>query len=328
MKVIFFGNRGSRPIGASQDSSYAKYGGDTTAVGVICGDHHIALDTGTGFYKWQSALSNQMKRKGPYDFSIFYSHYHDDHTVGLPQSPLLFGEGNKIDFYGPDGEYSGQGKSLNSVFGHLANEPRNPNLQSVYGADFTNTQLSIECRSHFTVGDDVAITTLPVDHGSIKTLGYRVRYKGKSIVMISDMHHRLGQSGKHALDGRIIDFAKGADILVTDSHFTDSEYMTNPKMCQAFGHSTAEHGVRLAHCANVPIFVTHHHNPNKSDDELDLEMLKIRDYAENLGVNVFAAKPDLCANMDMTLNELLKSLEEQDAKPSERVKAIARPLAI
>ena len=120
MKLIMLGNRGSRPLGASENSPWAKFGGDTTSMLLVCGHDLIVMDTGSGFYKMQYTLQELMKRDGPYNVHIFYSHYHDDHTSGLPQSFLLFGEGNVINFYGPDGEYSGQGKSLDHIFVMLA----------------------------------------------------------------------------------------------------------------------------------------------------------------------------------------------------------------
>lgn len=326
MKVILFGNRGSRPIGVSENSPFQKYGGDTTSVGILCGDHCIAMDTGSGFYKWQYTLENFLGRKAPYDFTVLYSHYHDDHTSGLPQSFLLFQKGNNIEFLGPDGDEAGQDKELREVFKLLAGEPRNPDLFNAYGADMTFKSLPVDRRTRIKHDKGFDIQTLPVGHGNITALGYRIDYEGQSVAMISDVHHYLSESGKPVLDGRIIDFIRGCDVFIMDSHFTDAEFAANPLMCQAFGHSTGEHGVRLAHHAGVPVFVAHHHNPAKIDLELDQQICDLRAYGKQWGVDVVAAKPSLCLDLDKTGRELMQSINLQDSSVQERYKAISAEL--
>lgn len=323
MKVILFGNRGSRSIGATQNSPFEKYGGDTTSVGVLCNDHCIALDTGSGFYKWQYTLENILGRKGAHDFTVLYSHFHDDHTAGLPQSFLLFNPANKVRFYGPDGERSGQGRGIREVFRLLAGEPRNPNLFNAYQAQMDFRSLPLDRQRRMTIQDDIKITTLPVDHGGIKALGYRIDHEGQSFAMISDVHHKLGSSGKPMIDGRMVEFLRGCDAFAMDSHFTDKEFMENPNMCQAFGHSTGEHGVRLCHAAGVPLFIAHHHNPAKIDTMLDKQMEDLKAYGAKLGVKVIAAKPSICLDLSQEREFLYHSLDAQDASVQERYFAIS-----
>ena len=323
MKVILFGNRGSRPIGVSENSPFQKYGGDTTSVGVLCGDHCIALDTGSGFYKWQYTLENFLGRKAPYDFTVLYSHFHDDHTAGLPQSFLLFQPQNKIRFYGPEGEQSGQGRGISEVFRLLAGEPRNPDLFNAYQAEMDFRSLPVDRQRRMSINDDIKVTTLPVDHGGIKALGYRIDHEGQSFAMISDVHHKLSESGKPLIDARMAEFIRGCDAFAMDSHFTDEEFMANPKMCQAFGHSTGEHGVRLCHMAGVPLFIAHHHNPAKTDAQLDAQLEKLKVYGESLGVKVIAAKPSMCLDLSQERAFLHQSLDAQDCDVRERYLAIS-----
>lgn len=325
MKLICHGNRGSRPLGASEHSPWEVFGGDTTSFLIVCGDQLIVIDTGSGFYKMKHTVQDLMKREGPYDVSILFSHYHDDHTVGLPQSFLFFGEGNLVNFYGPDGVQSGQGKNLNHIVELLAGEPHNPKLMDAYKATMNFNSLTVRRRTSFEIGD-VKVSTLPVEHGNIKTLGYRIDYEGKSAVIISDMHHKLGQSGKPSIDARIVDFARNSDVLITDSHFTDAEFEANPEICQAFGHSTGEHGVRLCHHASVPIFIAHHHNPAKTDEVLEKDMQALRAYGKQWGVHVIAAKPSLCLNLNQNFPEMRDSLARQDNHIPARYDAISAVL--
>lgn len=323
MKVILFGNRGSRPIGVSENSPFQKYGGDTTSVGVLVDDHCIAMDTGSGFYKWQWTLEQLLKRQGQYDFTVLHSHYHDDHTAGLPQSFILFDKDNSIQFIGPDGEASGQKTHLNEVFKLLAGEPRNPDLMHAYAAEMSFQSLPTDRRSRIDHDKGFTIRTLPVDHGNIKALGYRIDHERQSIAMISDTHHHLSASGKPAIDGRIVDFIRGCDAFIMDSHFTDAEFEANPAMCQAFGHSTGEHGVRLCHHAGVPLFIAHHHNPAKDDDTLDKDMQALKAYGKQWGVDVMAAKPSMCLDLSLDYSDLKTSLDTQDKTQHARYQAIA-----
>lgn len=66
-------------------------------------------------------------------------------------------------------------------------------------------------------------------------------------------------------DQTIIDFVRGADIMVYDSMFTDEEF---PKFV-TWGHSTWQEALRVADAAGVRVAVPFHHDPHHGDDFLD-----------------------------------------------------------
>ncbi|MEL6752204.1 MAG: MBL fold metallo-hydrolase, partial [Pseudomonadota bacterium] len=66
-------------------------------------------------------------------------------------------------------------------------------------------------------------------------------------------------------DMRIVEFCKGADYMVYDATYTDSEF---PRFCD-FGHSTWQEGLRLAQMAKVDGYCMFHHRPSRSDIALD-----------------------------------------------------------
>jgi ribonuclease BN (tRNA processing enzyme) len=65
--------------------------------------------------------------------------------------------------------------------------------------------------------------------------------------------------------GKLVEFVRGASILVHDSMYTAGEYST----FVGWGHSTQDQAVELALDADVERLVLFHHRPERSDDEVD-----------------------------------------------------------
>ncbi|MBA2698455.1 MAG: hypothetical protein H0U61_06725 [Nocardioidaceae bacterium] len=60
--------------------------------------------------------------------------------------------------------------------------------------------------------------------------------------------------------------ARDADVLIHDAQYTAEEYPER----RTFGHSTIDYALGLAEAAGVGRVVLFHHDPLRSDDELDL----------------------------------------------------------
>ena len=63
----------------------------------------------------------------------------------------------------------------------------------------------------------------------------------------------------------MVRLARGADVFIYDSNYTDDEF---PQRV-GWGHSTWEEGVRLADAAGVRQLVLFHHDPSRTDGQLD-----------------------------------------------------------
>lgn len=339
MKVICFGNRGSRSLGASDDSLFSTYGGDTTSMGVICDDGTIiALDAGSGAWKWPYTLKNSIGHNGPLKMHMFFSHYHDDHKVGFPQLEPLFVPNNIFHLYGPKKKalYPNTQKQketfgLKRMFGQKASAD-NPSLASAYNAEISLHKLSDKGldNNFVMIGDGVKVSWIRVGHGSQFSYGYRVDHNGQSFSLISDMHHVMDAKGVPVLNKDVLRFIKGTDVFMADSHFTDAEYNANPDFCglSGTGHSTGEHGVRLASAAGVPIFMPHHYAPTKTDDMLDVEMNDLRAYARQFDkVSVVPAQPSLVVDLSIESKKRVEHMLRQSS-PALRQRAIAGKLTI
>src|SRR3546814_11989060 len=101
----------------------------------------------------------------------------------------------------------------------------------------------------------VVLNTCRLNHPN-GACGYRIDYAGKSVCVITDTEHVPGR-----LDQAIVDFVRGADIMIYDSMFTDDEF---PKFV-TWGHSTWQEALRVADAAGVRIAVPFHHDPHHDD---------------------------------------------------------------
>ena len=66
---------------------------------------------------------------------------------------------------------------------------------------------------------------------------------------------------------KLVEFFSGADILVYDSQYTKDE-MENDKL--GWGHSSYEFAIEKAFEAGVKKLLLTHHDPERTDEELDI----------------------------------------------------------
>src|SRR5258708_8676954 len=77
-------------------------------------------------------------------------------------------------------------------------------------------------------------------------LGFRLEHEGRAMVYATDFEH-----GTPA-DDRLVELARGADLLVFDAQFTPAEYEANGAMSRkGWGHSTYEAGAPRARQAGA-----------------------------------------------------------------------------
>jgi CheY-like chemotaxis protein len=128
------------------------------------------------------------------------------------------------------------------------------------------------------------------------TLGYRLEANGVTMVYATDHephspHHPEAGSGAeaplpvHREDQGHVEFLAGADLVVHDAQYTLDEYPEK----RTWGHSPAERAVDFALAARVKRLALFHHDPGRSDDDMDRLLAACRQRAEGSGLDVFAA---------------------------------------
>jgi phosphoribosyl 1,2-cyclic phosphodiesterase len=132
----------------------------------------------------------------------------------------------------------------------------------------------------FSIGD-FEISSKSMNH-PIRVLAYKVRHKGLSAIYTGDNEpyfdvltersvnvdtgiHRRSEFIKEC-NQRVVDFCKGADLLVADAQYTDAEYETK----RGWGHSSISQVLELSEESGVRKLVLFHHEPTHDDKTLDL----------------------------------------------------------
>ncbi len=296
--ITFRGVRGSIPV---PGPTTLKIGGNTSCVQVNVLDHIIFLDAGTGIVSaGQQMVRNFFANREKIrrlNTTILISHTHHDHLMGLPFFPPLFIGDASLSIYGPsiygpvnsqtDMKYilemlmdqmffpidlmeTGSLKKIETLrpFDQILlaknSEPELANLQTEIKTTFKDKVIVSQYRAY--------------NHPKNGTLVYKLQYAGKSVVYATDIE------GYAEGDRRLIQFARGADILIHDAQYTLEQY-TGPVPTQGFGHSTAEMACQVAREAGVKQLVLYHHDPNHDDAAI----LQKEENAKKLFPNTVAA---------------------------------------
>ncbi len=247
--------RGSIP---SPGPATAKYGGNTPCLEVAFADERIIFDLGTGVRELGAEWP------GPSDVHVFVSHYHYDHLQGLPFFGPIFDPRNRFHFRGP----TRNNRTLKDVVSGQMQQPFFPvTAEMVFRAQVDYQPFSAGDRLRLGEGVVSAIEA----HHPGGNLTYRVDYRGASVVYATDTEHGTER------DAQLVEFSRGADLLIYDAMYTEDEYMGrigSPKI--GWGHSTWEAGVRLANEAQVGTLALFHHDPTRTDEQLDELMRTVK----------------------------------------------------
>jgi phosphoribosyl 1,2-cyclic phosphodiesterase len=129
------------------------------------------------------------------------------------------------------------------------------------------------------------VTTVELNHPG-GNLGYRVECEGRTVVYATDIEH--GGSDQE----RFFEFAKGADLLIYDSMYTDDEYCGRQGPPRTgWGHSTWQAAVTAAQKSEAKTLVLFHHDPGRNDAAMDRLLRQVRKH-----------RPEaIAAREDMTL---------------------------
>lgn len=272
----FWGVRGSIP---SPGPATVRYGGNTSCVEMRADGELIVLDAGTGIRDLGLALAREHAGR-PMDLTLLISHTHWDHIQGFPFFPAAWGAENRIRVMGFEGASSGLRQTL-------AGQMESPYFP--VGLDEMPGHLEIhELRDPaFQIGA-VRVRAHAANHPG-KTVGYRFQTSAGDFVYLPDNEPvKPGASGAAIPDPAIVDFVRGADVLVTDCQYTAEEYASHV----GWGHGCVDDVVRLAGEAGVTKLVMFHHDPAHDDAMLDAMLEGARHLASSLapGLVVDAAR--------------------------------------
>ena len=271
MKITFWGTRGSVAVSGRK---YSKYGGNTTCVEVLLSDGKIVIiDAGTGIRE----LGNKMIKEKACFPHMFITHSHWDHIQGFPFFKQIYDKKTHIKIYAPHST----NKSLEQAFNVLMQE-------GYHSVPFSNLSSKIEFLN-------TGLEPLKIGNAKIETImtnhpgacySIKITEKKKTFAFMTD--NELFPAHPKTSFKDFVEFASGADLLVHDCMYFHKEM----KIKRGWGHSCDTEVARLAIEAGVKSLGLFHHDPERSDSEIDKMVISCKKKVPK-SIRVFAVKENL-----------------------------------
>lgn len=302
VKVTLYGTRGSVPVAGPQAS---RYGGNTTCLRVdsacLPADTWLIVDAGTGIVPLSWAFASAGARAA----TLLFTHYHHDHTQGLPLTHFPYVQALPLALFGPLEDGVGPHEALTQIM-----------CPPLFPVDYTG--LSAHIRSHaiespderaivihsdggvqlmslahldgngpvaFESGavslDDCLIVRMRKTHHPQVTFSYRFeeRPSGRVFVFVTD--HENEPDIPAGLRAHLAD----ADLLVMDCQYTRDKY---DGFAAGFGHATPDYVAGVAREVRPTRLGITHHDPPATDDQIDAMVDMVRHLAP--GIEVFGCR--------------------------------------
>jgi len=248
MKVTFYGVRGSLPTPGVR---FTRYGGNTSCVAAFPAgspDEVIIVDAGTGI----RALGGDLLDSSIRQVHLFLTHFHWDHIQGLPFFAPLFDERFVVDIHS-----AVPADEIKEILSAQMRSPFFPVGTDMWKASvrYHRQKLMRGPIDHLTF----QATAFPLNHPQGAT-GYRFQHNGASFAYVCD--HECGDA---PIDDGIAAGARDADLLIMDAQYTPSEFPAKI----GWGHSTSSQAMQMAVSSASRQLALFHHDPYRTDVELD-----------------------------------------------------------
>lgn len=269
-QVTILGARGSIPVSGNE---YGTYGGATSCVLLEAENEDengnaasqvIVFDAGSGFLNLPRRVWKEHAK-----VHVFLSHFHLDHLMGIPMSPMLYDPTAEVIFYAEDGE------KIPEVFRQMMAEPLWPvgpysfrakiSYRSIGACPIILDEVSSQS------GRPLTVTATPVTHPG-GALAFRADWGTHSVVYATDCDPDEGT-------GRSLEcFAADADLFILDAQYTDEEY----EQCRGFGHPSMRTSAQIIAASGAGKGRFFHHAPMHTDAQLGEMEQRLQQYRNNI----------------------------------------------
>ncbi len=254
VRVTICGVRGSTP---SPGADFVRYGGHTSCVAVAHDGQSptLLLDAGTGARRLSTVLGGS-----PLEGSFLLGHLHWDHMQGLPFTSAADRDDARVDVYAPAQPGGGTEELLGRMMG--------PPLFPVPPAGLRGRWRFLELHEGLCTLEGFEVLAREIPHKGGRTFGYRISDGRASLAYLSDHCPTVagpGPAGLGAYHEAALELAAGCDLLLHDAQLVDEEVPERSR----FGHASAGYACGLAARAGVRRLLLFHHDPARTDDEVD-----------------------------------------------------------
>lgn len=260
MIVTLGGVRGSAPL---SDPPGSRYGTDTTSVQVDgAGGERVQLDLGSG-------ARNATGARPGVALLLLFTHYHHDHLCGLPFLPGLESPKRRMVFAAPRMNH----RTVRSVLSRWMAPPFWPLRLDDFPAQIEYRTLRPADAARGIQWGGLCIRWTRVHH-SEDCYAYRVEEaRTRSAFVLATDLEWAASSMKERLDFfRLVQEPEPADLLLFDAQYTPGEYIRK----HGWGHSRWSDAVEVARKTGVARMGLVHHDPGRTDEDLDRIDRKVR----------------------------------------------------
>ncbi len=250
--VDFWGVRGSVP---SPGPTTNRYGGNTSCVSITADNKILILDAGTGIRNLGSAIIGQPEL----EIFVVVTHSHWDHIQGFPFFTPIYQPNRPVHMFPTL-------HKKNVVLASLIDQMDGAHFPITPDQVPSNFNFVTENPLEFLANNGFQLELVPMNHPG-KAFGYKITIDDKIICYFTDNEIDPPYEKSIELD-ELTNQCKNADILIHDAQYIEADM----PLKHGWGHSLISQVTKLGESAEVKNLVYYHHDPERSDDDIDAEL--------------------------------------------------------
>lgn len=244
---------------SSPRNETAIFGGNTPCIQILHDNHLILVDAGFGITNLGDQLMQRIVvNREELHIHILFTHFHWDHTQGLPFFKPIYFNSSSLQLYSPEPE-SRTLENLDILF--------DPNYSPFESLNTMQAKSAIHQMQGVTDIAGLKVEHVKVQHGVAahadhdgSTWAFKFTHPdGGSIALVTD--HEAAPS---KINDDVVAFGRGVNLLIHDGQYDDEQYQRH----HGWGHSTVRQALDNAVRVQPDMTLITHHDPSRNDREL------------------------------------------------------------